>query len=229
MSLQIRSVRSARVKCRDCQSDNVSQASDYGEFYNICHDCGVLFMIDEELEVTASIMKCPHCESVDAIVANGGDEVCNICGLDPNEEEYESGALAHLWKSRGPEHEEEDRLIREVMLSEKMAKFRTGSNIGNFLRSSCGPHCPYAASCPQTTKNFSRCYREETSTWENEMGKRKRKSKGKNKAAKALRKAKKQAWQRLHSRAWLFAASGGWYVRSKKYATETDHQEQYTT
>lgn len=221
---------SERLRCRDCQSEKVEVAWEFAEAYLICHDCGVLFMPEDEdsgHEITASVVKCPHCESVDAIVVYGGEEQCNICGLDPSREDYPAIEIAHLWKNRSEEHEDDDKLIREVMVSGP-GKFRHDSNIGGFLRASCGPHCSFAHACPQTTKIFSRCYREEKSSpQEDEVSKRQRK--GKNKEEKARRKAERKAYQRLHSRAWLFAAGGGWYVRTGKYATETHHQEQSTS
>lgn len=212
------------VRCSSCQSSNISVASDYGESYNVCHGCGTLFSSEAASEIEAVVTKCPHCESVDAIVDYGGSELCNICGLDPNVEEYSSSEIAHLWKKRGPEHAEEDNLIREVMVHTGPLKFLPDSNIGKFLRSFCGPHCPYNESCPQTTKNFSRCYQEEKENQAEDMSKRHRK--GKNKAAKAQRKAERAELTRLHSRAWLLVAGKGWYVKTRNYENENHYQKQ---
>ncbi len=225
MSLETRSVPSG---CPDCGSECIQECGD--EKHLVCHDCGSMFEPQDQLEITASIsiMKCPHCESVDAIHAYGGEEVCHICGLDPNDTSIPTAELAHLWKKRTPEMDDEN-LIREIMLIPNKngePRFALGTNIGNFLRTVCGPHCTYAAECPQTTKNFSRCYREERSTEEDVMSKRGR---GKNKAEKARRKEERRVWNRLHSRAWLFAPPEGWFVSKRNYEPETIYQEQSGT
>jgi hypothetical protein len=190
-----------------------------------------MFEPQDQLEIIASIsvIKCPHCESIDAIHAYGGEEVCHICGLDPNDTAIPARELAHLWKKRTPDMDEDEKLIREIMLIEnanKEERFRPISNIGNFLRTVCGPHCTYADECPQTTKNLSRCFREERATEEDVMSKR---GKGKNKAEKARRKEERKVWNQLHSRAWLFAPPEGWFVSKRNYEPETIYQEQSGT
>jgi len=223
MSLKTRLVPSG---CPDCGSECVQECSDRS--HRVCHDCGSMFETQEQSEITASIIKCPHCESVDAVVAYGGEEQCYICGLDPNNENIPTAELAHLWKTRTPEMDDEN-LIREIMLiplKNGKTRFAFGSNIGDFLRTVCGPHCSYAGDCPQTTKNFSRCYREELATEEDVMSKR---GKGKNKAEKARRKEEKKLWNQLHSRAWLFAPPEGWFVSKRNYESETIYQEQSGT
>ena len=216
-------IHSEPLRCRDCNSEKIYEALDYGQDYLICQDCGVIFMEDndDENEIIASISKCMHCESVDAIVIYGGEECCNICGLDPSKEDYPASEIAHLWKRRSIEHEDDDKLIREVMLSGP-GKFRFDSNIGGFLRSSCGPHCTFQQVCPQTTKIFSRCYREDKLTEDFDVSRRRRK--GKNRKGKAQRKAEKEIYRKLNSRSWLFASQKGWYIGN--YVTETYNREQ---
>jgi len=170
-------------------------------------------------------MKCPHCESIDAIVVYGGEEQCNICGLDPNNKDVPTSDLAHLWKARTPEMDDEN-LIREMMTTLNAngnPRLVLGTGVGNFLRAVCGPHCSYASECPQTTKNFSRCYREERNTEEDVMSKR---GKGNKKERKARRKEEKKLWNQLHSRAWLFSPPTGWFVSKRNYESETIYQEQ---
>ncbi len=227
MSLKTRLVPSG---CPDCGSECIQKCGDGG--HQVCHDCGSMFEDDDaiwkEREITASIMKCPHCESVDAIITYGGEEQCKNCGLDPNNENIPTADLAHLWKARTPEMDDEN-LIQEIMLipnANGEARFAASSNIGNFLRTICGPHCSYASVCPQTTKNFSRCYREERATEGDDMSKRGR---GKNKAEKARRKEERKVWNQLHSRAWLFAPPEGWFVSKRNYESETIYQEQSGT
>lgn len=227
MTLQTHSVP---LGCRECGSECIQQTTDYGENFLICHDCGVLIPseVETRTELTASIVHCPHCESIDAITVWGGEESCNICGLDPSDPEPSAHALSHLWKARTPEMDDE-KLIREIMIIPNKngePRFLASTGVGNFLRTVCGPHCSYSAECPQTTKNLSRCYREERHIEEDVMSKR---GKGKNKIAKALRKEEKRLWNQLHSRAWLFSPPTGWFVSKQNYESETIYQEQSST
>lgn len=229
MSLQTRSGPSG---CRECGSECIQESTDYGESFMICHDCGILFPQEEvsrTREISAHVMKCPHCESIDAITVWGGEEHCNICGLDPNDLDLTARELAHLWKKRTPEMDEDQNLIRELMLipnANGEPRFAANSKIGTFLRTMCGPHCVYAEKCPQTTKNLARCWREERATEEDDMSKR---GKKKNKAEKARRKEENRLWNQLHSRAWLLAPPTGWFVSMRNYESETIHQEQSNT
>jgi hypothetical protein len=195
----------------------------------VCHDCGALTEAEAPLEITACVMKCPHCASIDAIMLYGNEEICQICGLDPNEVDPPIEKLAHLWKRRTDKTPEDEKpLIRELMLMKNASgeeRFRPTSRIGNFLRTICGPHCALASECPQTTANLGRCFREERETPGEDMPKRRKK----NKAEKARRKEEKKAWNRLHSRAWLFASPTGWYVSELNYEPETVYQEQSGT
>ncbi|MBD3260779.1 MAG: hypothetical protein GF334_03745 [Candidatus Altiarchaeales archaeon] len=208
-------------KCRSCESSKVEQSPDYGEFYLICHDCGILFMPqdeeDEGTEITASVVSCPHCASVDSIFLYGDQETCSVCGLDPDEENIPASEMAHLWKDRGPEVGDKERTIRETMLAGQ-TKFDAETRIGYFLRNFCGPHCSLANSCPQTTRNFARCFREEMGTSNETMGKGKKRRKS---------RKKKQGKEKAHS-AWLLVAGGGWYNRNKQYGTKTYSEEQVT-
>ena len=224
MNLKTRLVPSG---CPDCGSECTQVCGDGG--HEVCHDCGSLFEPQDQLEITASIMKCPHCESIDAIVVYGGQEQCNICGLDPNNSEPPIHTLAHLWKARTDDMDEDQKIIRELMLipnKNGKPRFLKVNGIGNFLRTQCGPHCSLAESCGQTTKNLSRCWREERTPEEDVMSKR---GKGKNKAEKARRKEEKRLWNQLHSRAWLFAPPEGWFVSKQNYESETIYQEQSGT
>jgi hypothetical protein len=223
MSLETRSVPSG---CKSCGSECVYPDMMTGEMI-ICHDCGELSEIEDPRELTAHVMKCPHCESIDAICAYGGEEVCQICGCDPNEEDPDIATLAHLWKARTPEMDEDEKLIREIMSisnSNGEPRFAASSGVGNFLRTLCGPHCSFANECEQTTKNLSRCYREEREPEEDDMSKRHRK--GKNKVEKARRKEERKLWNQLHARAWLFTPPKGWFVSKQNYEPETIYQEQ---
>jgi hypothetical protein len=56
-----------------------------------------------------------------------------------------------------------------------------------------------------------------------------KRGKGKNKAEKARRKEERKVWNRLHSRAWLFAPPEGWFVSKQNYEPETIYQEQSGT
>ena len=166
------------LECRECGSSCVQICGDYG--HQVCHDCGSMFEEDtvQGVEITASILKCPHCTSIDAVVAYGGEEQCNICGLDPNERDLAIGEIAHLWKKRTIDTEDDEKLIREIMTiknSNGKERFRPETNLGKFLRTVCGPHCEYSSKCPQTTKNLSNCYREELATEESDMSRRGRK------------------------------------------------------
>lgn len=211
--------------CPDCDSECIQDIGDNS--HQVCHDCGSLFEPQDQLEITASIMKCPHCESVDAVIVYGGEEQCRGCGLDPNDPEPDITSLAHLWKTRTDDMEEDQKIISELMLipnKNGKPRFLKVNGIGNFLRTKCGPHCSLAESCEQTTKNLSRCWREERTPEEDIiMSKR---GKGKNKAEKARRKEERKVWNQLHSRAWLFAPPEGWFVSKRNYESETIYQEQ---
>jgi len=207
---------SMSLRCRSCTSKKIEKSTDYGEFFFICHDCGCLFMPDEDedegIEITASVASCPHCSSADDFSVYGDQEICDFCGLDPNERDLPAHELAHLWKGRGSDVGEGERTIQETML-EGQAKFSPNSRIGLFLRNFCGPHCSLAHSCPQTTKNFSRCFREEMGPGADNMGKgRKRKNK-----SKKDRKRKREET----STAWVAVAGKGWYKKTKEYETKT--------
>lgn len=206
------------TQCPDCDSRHVDLGFDYEPNFYVCHDCGTFFEAQNQpTEITASVMKCPHCETVDSLVLEGDKEYCSGCGLDPNNTELSSEEIAHLWKGRCEENREAKTLIREVL---ERGLCKPNTNLGNFIRTTCGPHCTFAFQCPQTAGNFSRCYSEEFDN--GEMSKRRRKSN----STKKQRKAEKKALKKLHSRGWLFAASDGWYVRERKYVTETPNPEQ---
>ena len=110
MTLQTRSVP---LGCRECGSECIQETTDYGENFLICHDCEVLIPAEVETltELTASIVHCPHCESIDEITVWGGEEVCNSCGLDPSDPEPTAHALSPLWKSRTPAMDEDRKSV----------------------------------------------------------------------------------------------------------------------
>ncbi len=238
MSLQ---TRSEPLRCPDCNSGSIQVSIDAGEDYLICHDCGVLWLEDAEedvdLEITASIVCCPHCETVDEIRTYGGAEQCNVCGLDPDRRNYPIEELAHLWRGRRRD-DPDDKLIREIM--QKLTatgeeRFSPTSGIGIFLRSECGPHCSSGMQCPQTTKDLAGCWRQSRlrDAGDDEMSKRKRGKKGhkhkKSPEEKAARKAARAAFEKLHSRSWLFTPNEGWFVSIKNYESETIYRERAKT
>ncbi len=217
-------------KCKYCKSSAMQVMPGWNGRI-ICHGCNRIFDPEESastLEITASVVHCPHCETVDEIVVHAGEEGCENCGLDPNILDYPIEKLAHLWKQRDGCTESGSSLIGEVMLRTNKngePRFTHTSAIGSWLRTTCGPHCAEASDCEQTVKQIFRCRRESKTgsgnTEDDSMSKR-RKRGGRGESEKKRKKKEKKL---SHSRAWLLAPSTGWFVSIRNHESETIYQE----
>lgn len=138
--------------CKLCTSTNVCASTDWttseGSTF-ICHDCGAYMLLQAKSVVSNNFRKCQHCEAVGEITAEGGEEWCRACGLDPSKE-LNSTDISILWKSGSG--------IRKI-LSEEKSGVGPDRVMGSFLRTLCGPHCNFAAQCDQTIKNLITCFR----------------------------------------------------------------------
>jgi hypothetical protein len=176
-----------------------------------------------EGDLSASFLSCPHCHAINEIHVTGGEEWCSSCGLDPNQLGYSVEELSHLWREKSG--------IREAM---ERGVPKQGSRLYRFLTKLCGPHCSYSESCPQSTGNFSKCFREEALEGddpdllhirEEEVGRGKRK-----RSRKARRKAKKEKERILKEkgRAILACAGSGWYEKMYRHETKDPQESQHT-
>lgn len=145
-------------ECPKCASENLTwQELGIDNKVVKCHNCGIWICPEDEnqgsenLVISASVQTCPHCQEVGEIRIAGGLEWCASCGLDPNQEVYPSDEIAKLWK--------EGSKIREMM-EDDIKALQPPTKMGTFLRSSCGPRCTFADSCPQSAANFAKCYNE---------------------------------------------------------------------
>jgi len=231
MSVQ---THSEPLQCPECDSINASKDAAVGDGLVVCYDCGVVFPDGSDKvypEITASILRCPHCKEVGVIKIFEGREECQECRLDPNDPDIPTHHLAHLWKSRTNDTPEDDKTIREIMEIPKedgTPKLPAGTSVGEFLRTECGPHCARGIKCNQTTGDFTQCYRMYREARGTDMSK-KRNKKGKQRRSpeeKAAKRNKRAKYIRLHSRAWLFSPPKGWFVSEKNYESETIYKEQ---
>ncbi len=181
-------------------------------------ECGVMLVLqddyEDEEEVSASFLSCPHCRTVNEIQVEEGDEWCCGCGLDPNRTDYPPEELAHLWK--------EGSGIRDTM--ERGIPKSTMARIYRFLTNFCGPHCSFAEACPQSTGNFAVCYREEVldskdpdllHIGETDLGKKKKNRKARKKEEERIRKEKEKAV--------LKYSASGWYAQHLKPKHEAEN------
>jgi hypothetical protein len=189
----------------------------------LCNYCGIIMVMQDEEEVSeeddtddvvvsASFVACPHCKTVNEVQIAGGEEWCAGCGLDPSVVDYPSEQLASLWK---PGSGIRDSMERGIP--------KTSTRMYRFLTNFCGPHCSYAESCPQSTRNFATCFREEVlegedpqllQIVEDDVGKRSSK--------RQRRRERREAEERMRkekAKAVLACAGSGWYKR--KYSSET--------
>lgn len=225
--------------CRSCHSDNISLAPDYGSLYYLCHQCGKIFIPEDdddlfESEITAFVSgnqieetceeesekesECPHCKDESSVILMYGmEECCSNCGLDPNIEEYESPEISHLWKMRTKECSENEMLISEVLVKTDPLRFNPDTPIGKFIRSKCGPHCPYAESCPQKLRNLYVCYKEDGEKNLLNMGKKRKK---------LFKKVKKEEEKTF---AYVLTSTKGWfenYFKKRNYGSQNNYKEQ---
>jgi hypothetical protein len=194
----------------------------------LCNHCGIIMVLqddyedeeeenDADFEVSASFLSCPHCRTVNEIQIAEGEEWCGGCGLDPNRTDYPVQELAHLWK--------EGSGIRETM--ERGIPKTTMNRMYRFLTNLCGPHCSFAKNCPQSTGNFTKCFREEVIESDDpellhiegvDVGR------GKRKRSRNERKKEKERIRKEKERAVLVCAGSGWY--EKRYYNETNDPQE---
>lgn len=232
----LRVIHSIPDSCVECGAENLSGYKallrEEGNTV-LCNQCGIIMVLPEEeddvelaederaalsaeqadFEVVASFSTCPHCKTVNEIQVAAGEEWCSGCGLDPNEEDVPVEQLASLWK--------EDSGIRNSM---ERGIMKPHSRMYQFLTTFCGPHCSYAADCPQSSKNFATCFREEVLEGEDpqllqtvgdDVGKRSSK-----RQRRRDRKAAEERTRKEKGKAVLACAGSGWYER--KYRNETE-------
>ena len=231
----LRVIHSIPDECPDCGTDNLSgrQMLLYEEGNTVlCNHCGIIMVLQEDFEeeeeqadheVTASFLSCPHCHTVNEIQIAEGEEWCAGCGLDPNRLDYAPEEIAHLWR--------EGSGIRDSM---ERGIPKNSTRMYRFLTTLCGPHCSFAASCPQATANFAKCFREEVlesddpdllNRSEDEVGK------GKRKRSRKARKQARQEKERIRkekARAVLMCASSGWYEKTYRNETQDPQEHQHT-
>lgn len=205
----LRIVHSIPNECIDCGAprEKISDLSikDRGNTV-FCYICGVIMVIQDQeedagdLEITASFTSCPHCNTLDEIQVANGEEWCNGCGLDPNKLDYSTQELSTLWKKGSG--------IRAFM---GRGVPKTTSRLYRFLINFCGPHCVYAEDCPQSTKNFTICMKEEI---ENDSGILLVETKmGSKKKQKKARKIERQRIEKEKKRAVVQFSPSGWYAK----------------
>lgn len=206
----LRITRSLPDECPDCGSSKLGGkgAIEMGGNSLICHDCGIFMVVpdreeDEEegldfLPVVADLVSCRHCGTMGRMEEAGGQEWCASCGLDPNIDSYPSPEIAHLWSNEGG--------IQRA-LERDLKPLQEHRRIGLFLRNDCGPHCEYAADCPQSIKNLMECLKEsEGKLPDYDMGKRKKRKKEKQKQA----KQSGNPFKSEPHRAMLICSKSGW-------------------
>lgn len=214
-------IPSVPQQCPECGSEKIGGslniAGDDGNTL-LCHGCGVWMQIGltgeirvEGLELTAAIFICPHCKTAEAMGEGGGEEWCMGCGLNPNILDYPSPTLSHLWRK--------DSDIQRIM-QKGTRVLRPDGKLGKFLRNYCGPHCPFAKDCPQTTGNLVTCYKEEcpNTSLGGDMGRksRRRKSGNSNKPHKQRKKERRQereAILRASRRALMECPKSSWFTK----------------
>lgn len=165
-------------KCKLCNSTKVGASTDFtlneGQTF-LCHECGAYMLLQPKSHISSrsGFRKCRHCETAGEITAEGGEEWCGACGLDPGEE-LDSTDISILWKK--------DSEIRRILEEEKPG-LQADRMMGSFVREFCGPHCNFADKCDQTVKNLVTCFREyKIGESESEMSKKSRKRRREEKA-----------------------------------------------
>jgi hypothetical protein len=219
--------------CPLCGSDNVVGLVDYsGDLAGrmMCATCGCEFSVlegmdaeaEEEENIHADILVCPHCASVDSIVVYGDNEWCGECWLDPNELNQDSESIAELFKGG----------IKRA-LGKDVPMLRFGKSYGNFVREECGPHCSLSKSCPQDTGILIKCFQEELSSGEEDsqiVGKRKRGKKGKGRRRNKLQNQAGNYGRKGHkhvpSKVAFSCAPGGLLEKMILYGTRDPDTEQ---
>jgi hypothetical protein len=218
--------------CPLCGSDNVVGLVDYsGDLAGrmMCATCGCEFSVlegveeaeglEEEESIHADILVCPHCASVDSIVAYGDTEWCGECWLDPNNLDQDSPDIAGLFKGG----------IKRALLND-VKMLGVGRSYGVFVREECGPHCSLAKSCPQDTGILIKCFKEELSSEEEDneiVGKRKRGKKSrKNRSQKQVRNHNRKAHKHVPSKVAFSCAPGGLLEKMILYGTTDPDTEQ---
>jgi len=201
--------------CKLCNSPKVGASTDFtlneGNTF-ICHECGTYMIVQETTPTTinASFQECQHCETLGEVRAEGGEEWCGACGLDPSED-LESSDLSILWK-KGSE-------IRRIMTEERSG-LAPDKAAGIFLRRFCGPHCNFATQCNQTIKNLATCIREsKVGVSNSEMSKKSRKRRKEEREQSQLSNYKEKPNQ-----ARLQCAKSGWLERYIVDGTDNPQQ-----
>jgi hypothetical protein len=225
----LRIIHSIPEQCPSCGSENLSgrQMVLFGEDKLIkCDACGITMYLEDSKEpednskAPASYVACPHCGTIDQIIAVEGAEWCEVCGLDPNQLNYPTSELAHLWK--------EGSGIKAFM---SKGRLKPTSRMYRFLVNFCGPHCSFSESCEQTVANYTVCIKEEIEDSGDlippppEERHSVSKSKGK-KHRKERRRVRKQEEERIRKekeRAVLMCARSGWY--DKRYRNEIEDSQ----
>lgn len=184
-------------RCPKCQSTKVA-----GLDTPVCADCGALIEL-------AQVVICPHCEEVGSVVVEGDREHCSVCWLDPNETGLPSPEIAHLYRGN----------IR-LLLAKDLKALQPHKPWGKYVRTFCGPHCPWGdGTCPQETKNLSKCVSEERDGLD-DMSRR-----HKHKLSKRERKEARKEAARLKTAAVYRCSKGGWFEEVRYRANHTYKQE----
>lgn len=179
-------------RCLDCGSSDFIETG-YGP--DACYDCGRVLEYEEDADSTPSLFVCPHCSHKGSIIEQLGREWCPSCGLDPSDVPP-SSALAPLW-GKGSS-------IQKHMYADSRV-FESETRMGQFLRTSCGPHCSLSEVCPQSLGDLVECVRENQTTPldSDKMGK-------KSKKAKRQRRQQNKA-DNAREYATIMCAKSGWF------------------
>lgn len=206
--MRVVAIPSAPRQCPECGSEKLGGLSNIVENGGnsvLCHDCGVWMQIGtvDKFELTAFLFVCPHCKTTGALEEMRGEEWCSRCGLDPNIEDHPASTLSHLWKKGSA--------IQRLLQSET-SLVAPDRNLGKFLRTYCGPHCPFAEDCPQEAGNLVTCYREEypNKPIGGDMGRKSRKAR---KLRRLERRLEREAISKAGQKALVQCAGAGWFEK----------------
>jgi hypothetical protein len=204
-------------KCKACESSKVGLGIEHS-FYPpsalVCHDCGFIDQEDEDQIISSPPARrkltCPHCSTSWNTAIEGDVEWCINCGFSPSQDVYPTPELALLWNKGS--------VIRGRMEADTKW-MKPNTPVGMFLRTHCGPHCPYSEDCDQTLQDLLDCFREGDST----MGRRANKKKRKKSLAQNKQSIQASIPAKKEVSAKIVCSNRGWFAR---YLNETINKEQ---
>ena len=137
--------------CPHCGSMSYTptNASSIVEMEAVCNQCQHLFAFDKRssTSLTDDSNICPHCHENGGFLVADGIEACLKCGMDVDKSQP-SSKLARFWK-KGSQ-------IQRAMHND-VKILEAGSEMGDFLRKHCGPHCSSGSACEQKMSTLKVC------------------------------------------------------------------------